>query len=253
MRAKNLRFASLSSFSSSLSIVHIPITNSNFMSIISYKHKFIYALSPRTASTATAAHLVKNMGAEWIPKKHITDDDGFIIVDKKHSTFEDLVIHNILPEETVDSFLTFVTVRNPFDSLYSVWYKKRETYVKLIDDPDSWVHKKPGYVEDMYFIRDHSFSDWIISKFEDLSKDNKSRHLSEKFLKKADRVLKFEELNDELKKLFDEYNIPYPGEIPVLNKTVGRSDDYRVHYNEEARKVVEKTYDLDLESFGYSF
>ncbi|MGL5873094.1 MAG: sulfotransferase family 2 domain-containing protein [Xenococcaceae cyanobacterium] len=223
------------------------------MAVISSKYKFIYALAPRTASTATADHLIKTLDGKWIPGEHILDEKGNIKIDRKHSTFAELIEHEILPKQTVRDFLTFVTVRNPFESLYSAWYKKKFTYTQLLEQKNAFIHKKPGFLEDMMFIRDRSFSEWIVENYLRLAEDSHQRHLNGNYLAYTDRILRFENLNKDFQELLQEFNIPYPGDIPVINKTEGKPTDYKQHYSSEAREIIEKAYCLDLEKFSYQF
>jgi hypothetical protein len=53
--------------------------------------------------------------------------------------------------------------------------------------------------------------------------------------------------------MIQDYNLPYPGEIPIINKTEGKPSNYREFYTAEARDIIEKTYSLDLEKFSYIF
>lgn len=222
------------------------------MAVISHKYKFIYALAPRTASTATANYLIKKFNAEWIPSENLLDNN-IIKVDKKHCTFTDLIDFNIVEKHIIRKYLTFVTVRNPFESLYSAWYKKKFTYVKLLDDKNSFIYKKPGFLKDMLYIKDHEFSDWIVSNYKHLAEDNTKRHINGAYLNYAERILKFERLNEDLRQVIEDNNIPYPGDIPIINKTEGKPSNYREFYTSEAREIIEKTYFLDLKEFSYCF
>lgn len=221
------------------------------MAIISYRYKFIYALAPRTASTATANYLIKNYDAEQIPNEDILDDSGNIILDKKHCTFNDLISHNILTEYLIQDFLTFVTIRNPYDSLYSGWYKKKFVYEKLLDDKNSFIYKKEGFIKDMKEMQDLSFSEWLVSRHKKLSEDSIERHLNGKYLHYADSVIRFENLNGDLQQLFEDHNIPFLGEVPVINKTEGKKDNFMNYYTSEAASVVQKAYSLDFSKFAY--
>jgi hypothetical protein len=223
------------------------------MAVISHKYQLIYALAPRTASTATANYLIKKLAFEWIPSEDLLDEVKNIKVAKKHCTFADLINYQILQKHIVKKYLTFVTVRNPFESLYSAWYKKKYTYTELLEDKNSFIYKKPGFLEDMIYIRDNSFSDWVVKTYEKLAQDNVKRHLDGTYLNYADRVLRFEYLNEDFKKMIQDYNLPYPGEIPVINKTEGKPSNYREFYTTEAREIITKTYSLDLEKFSYHF
>ena len=92
----------------------------------------------------------------------------------------------------------------------------------------------------MMFIKDYSFSEWIIENYSSLADDDVDRHMNGKFFDYADRVIKFENLEDEFRTLLKEYDIPYAGKIPIVNKTDGKPCSYRDYYTDEAKNIVER-------------
>ena len=221
------------------------------MAKISHKFKFIYSLAPRTASTATAEYLEKYLCAEEVIEDNIFNSAGTIVVDKKHLTFSDIKNYKIIAEKFLDKYLKFVTVRNPFDSLYSLWYKMKNTYVPLLNDNESWIYRKPGYLENMKFVKDHTFSEWIIRTYS--QKLDEPTHLYNSHLKLTNRVIRFERLKDDLQKVLEDLYVDIKVDIPVLNKTDGRESDYKISYSKEAQEIVRKVFYPDLKRFGYTF
>lgn len=55
------------------------------------------------------------------------------------------------------------TVGRPtaFDSLVSLWVKKRTSYQRLLDDLSTFVHRDPEFPEDMDLVLDQTLSEWI--------------------------------------------------------------------------------------------
>lgn len=180
------------------------------------------------------------------------DDAGNVVLGK-HATFVDLLQHGAVDEETLRGYRTAMTVRNPFDSLYSAWFKKKYSYVPLLDDPSAFIHRLPGFVTEMEFVREHTFSEWVIENYRALGDDGQKRHLYGRYLHYTDTVLRFEHLQQDLADFLEACELPDIGPVPVTNVTEGREKSYQEHYTDEARELIATVYCLDLERFGYEF
>src|SRR5437870_4260400 len=131
------------------------------MAIICRKYNLLFIMTPRTACTAIGELLCEHYAGEFLPAKDILDSRGFISVQKKHSTLSQLLAHNLLTVGEAKSLVKVAAVRNPFDSLVSLYFKQRLKYQPLLDDPSSWVHRSPGYVRRMKYAQKHSFNRWL--------------------------------------------------------------------------------------------
>jgi len=100
--------------------------------MISRQFNYLFLLSPRTGSTATASALGQHLYGEWIPGQDVLDDNGMIIVQRKHCTLNELLEHKYLNQKEAKTLFKFTTVRNPFDSAVSSWVKKRTIYQPLL-------------------------------------------------------------------------------------------------------------------------
>lgn len=220
------------------------------MAIYSNSYGYLFVMNPRTGCTATGRILIDELEGRFCPENDILDESGKIIVGKKHSTVEELLAHEVLNEERLRNTLVFTTVRNPFDSLYSLWAKKRVDYVHLLEKPNSWVNKVPDYRKDMDFIANHSFSDWIRKKYRGRPQQFS---LGLKFAARAQFVMRFETLQQDFERVLKLLGVEREIIIPEMNKTKGREGDYREHYDENARKIVEKVFHRELQYFGYVF
>lgn len=214
-------------------------------------------MTPRTACTAIAEVLCSEFGGEYLPQEDITDSQGAIRVQKKHSTLQQLLQNGLLDIDQAASLLKFCSVRNPFDSLVSLYIKEKYKYQPLLADPSSWVHGIPGYAKDMTFCRTHSFNSWIIK-----------RHLErllgrilgfkfsifEDFTQGVDVVMRYENITKDFQNVLKKANISFRSSIPVVNPTTERpTADYRPYYSRLSRRIVEFVYDYDLNTYGYSF
>ena len=122
-------------------------------------------MTPRTACSAIGQVLINELGGHFFPEKDIFDVNGNRIVRHKHCTLNDLITNNLISEAELTSLFVFAGVRNPFDSLASLYVKKLTKYKELPSDPNSWVHKQPRYLDDLIFCQNHSFDEWIYKNY----------------------------------------------------------------------------------------
>ena len=227
------------------------------MAIICRQYNLLFIMTPRTACTALGEVLCKQFGGEFLPQKDIVDSQGFIRVQKKHSTLTELLQNKLLTAEEVASFLKFTCIRNPFDNLVSIYIKKRYKYQPLLSDPSSWVHRIPHYAQDMEFCKNHSFDEWIIKHY---SKGVIKRILCLKpsmyneYTKGVDIIIRYENINIDFQNVLKKIGISFNSSIPVINRTDERLNaDYRSHYSKLSKKLVEFVLYNDLKSYGYVF
>lgn len=68
----------------------------------------------------------------------------------------------------------------------------------------------------------------------------------------ADYILRFENLDEDLKKISSALSIDL-GSLPSLNKSSRRPVNHVDFYDNEAKKIVENIFKLDIERFGFKF
>lgn len=220
------------------------------MAVISRKRGYLFIMAPRTGCTALATVLIPHMDGEYLPQNDLNDENGRLIVQRKHSTLDELTGYGVLPAEEARALFKFCTIRNPFDSLVSLYAKMVGSYVPLLDDPGSFIHQYPKMVEDMRFVAEHSFSEWIVFRYGHMTE---GEHLYRSFIKGMDGIMRFERLQEDLERMVDRLGLPNGYVIPSLNVTLGREPDYRSYYTDESRRVVEAAFRPDLDKFEYSF
>ena len=91
-----------------------------FMAIFCEKYNLLFIMTPRTACTAVGKLLIDELEGIQLPQADVLDIDGNFILQKKHGTLQQLLDHNIVKNENVKNIYTFTTIRNHFDSLYSL-------------------------------------------------------------------------------------------------------------------------------------
>jgi hypothetical protein len=227
------------------------------MAIICRKYNLLFIMTPRTACTAIGELLCEHYGGEFLPAEDILDSRGLISVQKKHSTLSELFAHNLLSAGEANSLHKMASVRNPFDSLVSLYFKQRLKYQPLLADPSSWVHRSPGYAARMKYARTHSFNAWvykacyrkIIKRLLGWRPSMFAEHT-----RGVDEVIKFESMEEDLRKAFDRAGIEWKAGIPKVNRTDERTGgDYRSFYSRPAALAVAFAYSHDLKTYGYRF
>lgn len=214
-------------------------------------------MTPRTACTAIGELLCAQYGGEFLPSEDIIDSNGRISVQKKHSTLAELIQHKLLPSEEAKSLLKVAAVRNPFDTLVSLYYKQRLKYQPLLADPNSWVNRAPTYAKNMRYAQTHSFNDWLLKKC--------SRQLAKRlfgfppsmfvdYTRGVDVVMRFETLETDLNAVFRRIGLPANAQIPAINRTAERTvRDYKDCYTHFAVMAVRLAFRDDFSQYGYAF
>lgn len=219
------------------------------MAVISRRNGYLFLLAPRTASTAVGDVMCKQLGGKFIPERDLLDEHGKLIVERKHSTARLLVDAGLLLRQDVTDLFVITAVRNPFDSLVTWWVKKRTSYVPLLDDPNSFIHRSKSAVADIRFVMDHTFDEWVTRNYADAV----PRSMYAEWLEDADFVMRFEKLQHDFEEAMGRVGIDQVPVIPVLNPTEARDADYRSYYTPQSRHLAARAFAPDLERFGYRF
>jgi len=226
------------------------------MAIICKKYNFLFIMTPRTACTAIGELLCEKYGGEFLPADDILDSRGRIIIQKKHSTLKELFEQKVLSPEESKSLVKVATVRNPFDTLVSLYFKQRYKYQPLLSDPTSWVNRSPAYARNMRYARSHSFDRWVQKKCaKQLLKLalGAPRSMYSEYTFGMDHVLRYESIASDLSSAFATAGMPN-GAIPVINRTEERMDrDYRSSYSRRSALMVKMAFADDLEKYEYTF
>jgi len=214
-------------------------------------------MTPRTACTAIGDLLCTHYGGEFVPSEDILNSKDFIAVQKKHSTLSQLIEHKLLAPEEAESLLKIAAVRNPFDSLVSLYFKQRLKYEPLLADPASWVNRSVGYAGQMRYAQTHTFSEWIFRmSYRKLIKRLLRGRVSmfADYTGGMDIILRYESINEDLKEAFSRAGIAWKADIPNVNRTDERiTGDYRSLYSRIAALTVRFVYAYDLKTYGYQF
>lgn len=140
------------------------------------------------------------------------------------------------------NYFTFAFVRNPWArhlSYYSFKTRTKEWFPKLFPTFESYIKsltKKVVRKEEIEW-RDNQ-SSWIY--------DDKDNLL-------VDFVGKLENLQDDLKTVFDKLSLQFPSSSEFPHMKNSRIDDYRKYYTDEMREIVCKHNQRDIRLLNYEF
>src|SRR6266404_2020193 len=227
------------------------------MAIICRQYGLLFIMTPRTACTAIGDLLCTHYGGEFVPSEDILNSKDFIAVQKKHSTLSQLIEHKLLAPEEAESLLKIAAVRNPFDSLVSLYFKQRLKYEPLLADPSSWVNRSPSYAKNMRYAQTHSFNEWVVKvSYRKVIKRLLGLRAS-MFAEDThgmDEVIRYESIEKDLMEVLNRVGIAWKAGIPRVNRTDERgSRDYRSYYSYMATHIVNWAYAYDLKKYGYRF
>lgn len=227
------------------------------MAIICTAHGLLFIQAPRTGCTAIEKLLVERFGGKFFPPDDILDPEGFVRVGRKHCTVAQLLAQGLIPADYSGRYTTVTTVRNPFDSLVSLYVKKREAYQERLKDPNSWVHRVRGYVEDMEYCRTHTFEQWLLKRYavSGLEKvlGRGRRSLSNRYTEGVATVMRFEQLQEDFESVMRSLGVEGDVTIPSVNATRQRRTEYQEYYTPNARRLVEYVFRRELDRYGYTF
>lgn len=234
------------------------------MPIISDKHGYLFVLSPRTGSSAIAEGvLIPALDGRWLPDEDVTADDGTtVLLDAKHAPVKDLRRHGLLSRHDTQRLFTFSAVRNPFDSMASLYVKQQQTYQPLLDDPGSWIHRRPHYVRAMTYAAEHTFGEWFRHVLRPRNRRQQlyarlrgqyyPRHLYRAHIAGMDLVMRHESLQEDFNRVLDRLRLER-ATIPRVNVTKERSTGYQDFYDGPTQQLAEHIFAPDMQKFGYTF
>lgn len=142
-----------------------------------------------------------------------------------------------------DRLFKFSVVRNPFDRMvsYYLWRKSHnhgiEAHHREFVD---WLREIPnfrtGMHKDDYLDVGSYLRVGVQQQFDLLSENGKIQ---------VDKVIRFENLNNEIKAI--------DANVMLQHFHKQKRDEYQKYYDEDSRKLIEQLFEKDLEFFNYTF
>ena len=202
---------------------------------ISHKHKFIFVHIPKTAGTTICSN--------WhgSPLKDICTKNGVLGGTHKSA----LQLKEMFPVEW-EEYLTFTVVRNPYSRFISKFFFK-QLNPRPLEDLESCVwddREAEGLLPQLYWITDRNDYFLPTSQY-----DHPDIHFGDIIV---DRVLRYENLNAEIKDLFDELGIPPQEVLPHFRETQ-KIENPGEYFPTHFKALVTYLYREDLKRFGYEY
>ncbi len=231
--------------------------------IISHKFKFIFIKTRKTAGSSIQIYLSKLCGKDDIvtpidrpeqpyeprnyrglynPLPELQERESlgkasttlarFFTLKKFQSHIKAREVKERVPDEIWDSYYKFTIDRNPWDKVLSHYHFVRQRYKK--------------YDENISFDEylDTAELPYNYKKYTDLDGNLL-----------VDRVLRYEDLNDELRDVLGKLGVPFNGGLEAAEKSHYRKDrrPYQELYTPAQKTKVEKLFRPEIELLGYEF
>ena len=229
--------------------------------IISHTHKFIFIKTTKTAGTsievflsdrcgpedivtpvlpAVEGHVPRNFRGIFNPFKELAESRNDFTETKRvirrfgrmqryYNHMPARTIRDRLPEKIWDGYFKFCVERNPWDKTLSHFH--------MVNARSSEKVSFDEYIETRRFPVD-------IEKYTD-----------ERGELMVDAVIKYEQLDESLEKIFSSLGIEFDGDLGVRAKAGHRSDarSYAEVFNERQRDIVAEYFAKEIALHGYEF
>jgi len=204
--------------------------------VISDKYKYLFIEMYNTGSTS-----ISNELCEFYDGRRIL---------RKHSRY-----HEFLKTATEEQkkYFVFSGIRNPMDTVITVYSKFANNHKGKYTDPQQW-RKNGGYVKDkrLQLFSDIknaqlTFQEYFL-KYYKVPYDRWSRLDHEKF----NYIIRYENIQNDFRAVLQKLNIEPLRDLPTLNKTEGKQD-YTNYYTPEIQKRAVFVFGPFMDKWGYSF
>tara|TARA_B100001059_G_scaffold235160_1_gene279934 strand:- start:1857 stop:2441 length:585 start_codon:yes stop_codon:yes gene_type:complete len=191
-----------------------------------YNNKYTFLHIPRTGGTLIEHKLREN---------HSESYNG---IDSLGLSMQHYTLDNLISDKDRNNLFIFTFVRNPFDKILSTYlnWSKNNT-----PDFDKYIDMVKNVVENKLYLYKGSINTNDISHFTPITVmigDNK-----------LDFIGKFENYENDIKKLYEMSGIKNLNEITIKKRNI----DYRTFYSERNKKIINELYKDDLKEFNYTF
>lgn len=214
--------------------------------MLSIKHKFLFVHVPKTGGNS-----IQNILANYSEDTLTANDehqDGIERFELRNSTYK-LKKHSklsrykkLLDADLYQQLFKFATIRNPWDRIVSMYFSphrgtdrwNREEFIQLINNSAT--------LQD--YVTLPSFRDRLEKK---LGMPARPRPLD----RDIDHLIRFENLNNDFKKVCNKLSIPDNMDLPIRNRSSRKH--YSHYYDDELTDMVAKKFANEIEYGDYKF
>jgi len=226
--------------------------------IISHKYKFIFIKTMKTASSSIELNFAKNLMAPSDVLSKMEEGENLEqnnrgwfnplpeLLDGSYTPYKTAfqfyhkfkfgphqsarVIQHRVPKRIWNSYFKFTVERNPYDKMASMYFM--------------------NWGKDGVDRRGRSFEDWV-KRGENLPINYPLYTWKNQVI--VDRVLKYENLEDELSALYSQLGIPFRGLNERAKGGYRQGQHYRDVHTAHTRAFTESKFNLELSLFDYKF
>ena len=232
--------------------------------IISFKYKFIFIKNYKTAGSSIESYLYnfltnKDIFAQTEDHKGINCWGNFNpkslmenfgekkvkkVINSKMAFFPHMPIWLVkerleqlekkLNYEIFNNFYKFAVIRNPFDVVVSAYYWRNKPKTPIT------------FEQILYKLKNNKYTTGALHNL------NRVMDLSLNKIM-CDKILKYENLNDELDEIFNKLKIPFSGKLEIFKKKSNREKDYREFYNERSINLINDIFKKKLKCLIINF
>lgn len=215
--------------------------------IVSHEHRFIFLRTEKTAGTSLSRALHDALGDKVISAKRETP--GWARFSPIHygalkRQIPDLFglhphasarqVRRILGRRIFDSYFKFAIERNPWERQVSLYghreWKKNNKDLDFDRDIRSLLYRGTEYVR---------LNNWSIYAIGDSIV--------------ADRILRYETLAEDLRRLCTDLKFGHDLVMPQLRSYSAGRKHYSAYYTDKSRQLVANWYSREIEALGYEF
>lgn len=204
---------------------------------------FLYIHIPKCAGTS----IEKVFGYDYDNINKYFEYNFKDIGHPKHLTLK--MYEKILSEKIINKIFKFSIIRNPFDLLVSLYNYNLHSERVIWNGNNKYEYKKSIPFE--YFI---NFLCNLKIKGKSNILDTSVFSLDgwiEGDYSKMDFIARFENLNEDIKKIFNILNIDK--ELPLVNKSKIKDVNYKDYYNNKTKDMVYVLFGDELKKYNYDF
>jgi hypothetical protein len=204
--------------------------------VISDKYKYLFIEIPRNATWAIHAELSEHYEGTPILHKHATYPEF-----KHYATSEQL------------SYFVFAGVRNPLDTIVTSYVRLSSGSDQKI--PDSIQDEAINSLESDYILfKRHEYLTTTGADFESYFHKYRKRpfySMIDLSAENIDFIMRFECLQDDFSQVLEALNIVQLRPLPVVNKTAGKSSDWKSYYTQSTIDQAKRVCAPYAKRWGY--
>ena len=202
--------------------------------IISHRYRFIFIKTLKTAGTSIEVYLSAQCGPDDVLTPIFPPVDGHLARNygQFYNHYSAFGVRQAIKPEVWDRYFKFCVERNPWEKVLSHYAMES-------------VKARAPLGFDQYLAR-QMFRECVNYP---LYTDEDDETLL------VDRIVRFEQLNQDLGEVFEQLKVPWQGDLGVRAKSGYRQDKrpYQEIYTVDQRRLIEQAFQWECQHLGYTF